>query len=139
MTGLSWDEIDPQRFKLEKSLLKNPWRFVQDQDGRYAWEGGLLRRRKPDAEHAVRLIYPYGFPSRFIEARLQPELPTVFSGALGTHVNTDGSICYITAEGWTPQDTASAALKLLQKWWKEYYWLIGITPDSTPDKRIPER
>jgi len=139
--GFAWHEIDPKRFSLEKGLLKPPWRLVQDKDGRFAWEGGTLLRKKPDAEHSVRLVYPEGYPARFIEARLQPELSPTLNGALGLHVNMDGSICYVTAEGWTPQDTVSDALELLNTWWSKYHWLTGLDLDRHlgPRKQIPER
>lgn len=139
MPGVAWYELDPDRFELEKELLRPPWRLVRDSDGRYAWEGGTLKRKKPAAEHAVRLIYPHGFPARFIEARLQPELSPTLSGALGLHVNNDGSVCYVTADGWTPQDTVRDALELLDEWWAKYHWLVGLSADRPPPKGILER
>lgn len=142
MQGLAWHEIDPERFELERGLLSDPWRLVREEDGRYAWEGGSLRRRKPDAEHSVRLIYPIGYPARFIEARLQPGLTPLLTGALGAHVNSDGSVCYVTAEGWSPQDTVSTALELLEVWWEQYYWLVGLDPEDIKrieSRQVPER
>lgn len=141
MRDFAWYEIDPSRLELERELLTDPWRLVRDDDGRYAWEGGTLKRKKPYAEHSLRLIYPHGYPARFIEARLRPSLTKSLSGSLGVHVNLDGSVCYVTAEGWTPQDTVATALGLLQDWWETYYWLVGLKTEQAQriHPQIPEK
>ncbi|MHB8243101.1 MAG: hypothetical protein ACYDHN_14070 [Solirubrobacteraceae bacterium] len=74
-------------------------------------------------ERAAVLIYPTGYPARFIEVRLIPNPPHEQWGMLGTHVNVDGSVCFITGEGWTPQMTVRSALKLATDWWFNY-WVI---------------
>jgi hypothetical protein len=125
--GLQWYELNPQRLELERLALTNPWRFVQADDGRYKWEGGTLRRTwrgKATTERSVRLIYPYGYPARFIEARIVPEPPSESRAAFDAHINIDGSACYVTADGWSPQDTVKDALRLLCDWWWNYYWLV---------------
>jgi hypothetical protein len=74
-------------------------------------------------QRAVKLIYPPGYPARFIEVRLIPDPPSEQWGMLGTHVNLDGSVCFITGEGWTPQMTVRSALDLATDWWFNY-WVI---------------
>lgn len=91
-----------------------------------AWVGGKLRAASGNIappDRAAELIYPAGYPARFIEARLIPDPPRDHWAQLGTHVNADGSVCFVTAESWTPQMTAADALGLASDWWFNY-WLI---------------
>jgi hypothetical protein len=123
---LSWYELDGPRLEMERRKLKRPWKLVLDEDGRYAWEGGTVSdkwRGTRTPERSVRLIYPRGFPARFIEARIDPDPPQDLWGAYGAHVNVDGSACYVNADGWSPQDTVVEALALLKIWWWNYYWI----------------
>lgn len=139
---LSWYLIDPDRLEHESRQLKRPWQLVREPDGRYAWTGGSIQGRhrgKMTVERPAKLIYPVGFPARFIEARLEPDIPQEHWGLLGVHVNADGSACYVNADGWSPQDTARTALTMLKTWWWHYYWLVesGIGGDW-PDKGFAE-
>lgn len=125
--GLAWYELDSDRLQHESRQLKRPWRLTKEPDDRYAWEGGSVQKRhrgKLAPERRVRLIYPSGFPARFIEARLEPDIAEEHWGLLGVHVNADGSACYVNADGWSPQDTVRTALSLLEGWWWHYYWLV---------------
>jgi hypothetical protein len=121
-----WYELDGLRLELERRKLRRPWNLVLNDDGRYTWEGGRLSdkwRGVRTPQRTVRLIYPYGFPARFIEARIVPDPPRELWGAYGAHVNVDGSACYVNADGWSPQDTVADALSLLKIWWWNYYWI----------------
>lgn len=123
---LAWYELDQLRLEVESRKLKRPWELVLRDDGRYAWEGGNVSdgwRGVRTPQRNVRLIYPSGFPSRFIEARIDPDPPRELWGAYGAHVNVDGSACYVNADGWSPQDTVVEALSLLKIWWWNYYWI----------------
>jgi hypothetical protein len=120
----------------EKRRLEHPWRLVLEADGRYAWHGGAISKRykgiSVPSRH-FRLIYPTGYPARFVEARLEPDLPKDQWGMLGVHVNSDGSACYVNADGWSPQDTVFDAVQMLERWWWNYYWIVeegrgGIWP-----------
>lgn len=90
------------------------------------WVGGKLHAVSggigpPDRE--AELIYPAGYPARFIEVRLIPDPPIDHWAQLGTDVNADGSVCFVTAESWTPQMTVADALDRACDWWFNY-WLI---------------
>jgi hypothetical protein len=125
--SLAWYRLDPGRFERESRELERPWRLTKAADGRYAWEGGTISKRRQGKlapQRSVKLIYPVGFPARFIEARLGPDLPREHWGLLGVHVNNDGSACYVNADGWTPQDTVRTALDMLEDWWWHYYWIV---------------
>lgn len=103
------------------------WQLVQDDLGRWSWVGGSFSPTSAGVRaprRRARLIYPDGFPARFIEARLNPELPESTWGMVGAHVNVDGSACYITGEGWTPQLTVRDALNRLTDWWFNYWALV---------------
>ncbi|HEX9966350.1 MAG TPA: hypothetical protein VGB06_00240 [Solirubrobacterales bacterium] len=131
---LAWYEIDPTRFHHETRRLKKPWTFEQGSDGRYSWRGGTVAKRykgKSAPPRCAQLIYPYGFPARFIEARLEPNIPRDFWGMLGLHVNADGSACYVNGDGWSPQDTVQKALELFEEWWWNYYWLVEMGVEQT--------
>jgi hypothetical protein len=121
-----WDQVDPGRLAYERTLLGAPWELVQAPDGRWAWQGGAIQAKRPGRitpPQAFRLIYPAAFPARFIEARMVPEIPEPQWGALAIHVNQDGSACYVTGEGWRPQDTVADCVRLLEDWWWNYFWL----------------
>jgi hypothetical protein len=124
-TALTWWRADPRRLERERRMLRAPWRLTRDGE-RYRWSGGTLWASSAGVtapERGVQLIYPTGYPARFIEVRLIPDPPTVQWGMLGTHVNLDGSVCFITGEGWTPQMTVRTALDLANDWWFNY-WVI---------------
>jgi hypothetical protein len=140
--SLAWHQIDRSRFDYESRQLKAPWRLQQEPDGRYAWRGGMIQKRyrgKATASRSVRLIYPAGYPARFIEARLEPEIPSEQWGLLGVHVNSDGSACYINADGWSPQDDVRTALALLANWWWNYHWVVELSAvDTWPDDGLAD-
>lgn len=119
-----WNELDRARFDFERSCLRPSWEFSTFED-RFAWEGTVSKvwKGRSAPEQKVRLIYPFGFPARFLEARLIPDLPKAAWGAWGSHVNSDGSACYVTADEWSPQDTAVEAARLLANWWWNYFWV----------------
>lgn len=126
-SSLRWYQIDQARFEHESRRLKPPWRLERQSDGRYAWIGGEISKTRAGRHtelRPARLIYPTGFPARFIEARIEPDPPSEFWGAYGTHVNADGSACYVNADGWSPQDTVQKALELFETWWWNYYWIV---------------
>jgi hypothetical protein len=93
-----------------------------------SWTGGAVGGKATQGIDTpirrLELIYPEGFPARFIEARLLPSLSPDVWGMLGAHVNVDGSACFVAGEGWGPQMTASTALRLLEDWWFNYWVAI---------------
>ena len=120
-----WSRADPARLARERRLLRAPWRLKLQGD-RYAWVGGTLRAFHLGVAPPTRpaeLIYPRGFPARFMEVRLIPDPPREQWGLLGTHLNVDGSACFISGEGWTPQMTVQTALNLACDWWFNF-WVI---------------
>lgn len=123
--ALTWWRADPRRLERERRLIEAPWRLTLDCE-RYLWSGGTLRASHAGVQtpgRAAQLIYPPGYPARFIEVRLIPDPPSEHWGMLGTHVNIDGSVCFITGESWTPQMTVRTALALATDWWFNY-WVI---------------
>jgi hypothetical protein len=122
-----WWTLDPERLERERRLLDRPWRLSERPDGRMGWTGGAVGGHPAQGlrppRRTVELIYPSGFPARFIEARLMPDPQPRTWGMLGSHVNVDGSACYIAGEGWWPQLTARDALELLEVWWFNF-WIV---------------
>lgn len=137
----SWWHVDPARLAREQQLLRKPWKLVERGDGRLSWTGGSVGGERwtgiKAPTRAVELIYPTGFPARFIEARLLPELPRSKWGMVGAHVNLDGSACYVAGEGWWPQMTVQDAVELLEVWWFNY-WVV-IDHDLSDALRWPPR
>lgn len=134
---MRWYDLDPGRLEFEQLLLATPWRLAELDDGRMCWEGGHLQsshRGRETPRRGLRLIYPQGFPARYVEARLVPDPPREQWGMWLAHVNADGSACYTTADSWRPQDTVRDALKLLDLWWWNYFWTCD--PDA-PTQRDP--
>jgi hypothetical protein len=124
-TTLPWWRADPKRLDRERRLLRAPWHLRQEDD-RYVWSGGTLQASNAGLDapgRAAQLIYPLGFPARFMEVRLIPDPPCELWGVLGTHLNHDGSACCITGESWTPQMTVKTTLALALDWWFNY-WVI---------------
>lgn len=122
---LTWWRADPARLAREQRQLRSPWR-LELQGDRYAWVGGTLQASHQGVEAPASqadLIYPTGFPARFMEVRLIPNPPRGQWGVLGAHLNVDGSACFITGESWTPQMTAQTALALANDWWFNF-WVI---------------
>jgi hypothetical protein len=142
--ALTWWRADPRRFDRERRLLSAPWRLERDGD-RYVWIGGTLRARQGRLEtpaRAARLIYPAGYPARFVEIRLTPGPPREQWGMVGSHVNLDGSVCFITGESWTPQMTVRSALALTEDWWFNYWVIVereqsGLTWPDRGRVRVP--
>src|ERR1700709_1828273 len=64
--ALAWYQLDPARLQHEAKRLKSPWRLVLEPDGRYAWHGGSIEKRRKGQStgpRSLRLIYPPGFPA----------------------------------------------------------------------------
>lgn len=122
---MRWWQADSTRLTRERALLRTPWRMIE-RAGQMVWVGGALRGRGDGLSTPARdaeLMYPPGYPARFMEVRLLPDPPEEHWAQLGTHVNADGSVCFIRAESWTPQMTARDALDLANDWLFNY-WLI---------------
>lgn len=123
---MPWWEADPSRAAYERGLLPPPWQLEDWDDGELAWNGGHLKMTHQGITtpaRKVRLVYPPGYPARFVNAWLDPPIPRERWAMTGAHVNSDGSACYIAGEAWTPQMTVKDALKLLKDWWFNY-WVI---------------
>jgi len=102
---LQWYLRNRERLRIEIELMERNgvnYRLYQDEDDNLLWRGPLsvLGHYHED----VRLVYPENFPYDSIKVYvLSPKPPQITH-----HVLSNGEICYMRPEEWSPEWTAYA-------------------------------
>jgi hypothetical protein len=116
--ALQWYLTNKARLKLEVELMESNgvnFQLYTDEHGNLLWRGPLLVCNHYHSD--VRLVYPENFPYQKMDVYvLGPKLPLVTH-----HVSSEGKICYMRGEEWSPEWTAYAVYLTTIRFLNDFY------------------
>jgi ubiquitin-protein ligase len=86
--------------------------YLDDETGELIWQGSVCVRGH---SHEARLVYSRNHPYEKMAVYVNPRLRN------SLHVHSDGSLCYMRNEEWSPEWTAFSVYLTILRFLDDYY------------------